>query len=256
ITKLFITDNSNGALDLLWAAIRFQSLSDILMVAFGSAVVISVLLGSAHPQVKFIARLLFLTYVIYTSAGMFGAHTLYARQYLHLLPLLAPFAASRLAGESHTHRPMFLKLIFVLLLFHSAHSALWLGYNTFRAAPMLDMIERHQFKLSQIATNLDLAIPESPREYQELPYILEGYPFGKMVLDWPKIDQLPASGSTEAIITSGVGTYAALGLEDLALQGRQPLECIEHPYNLFGHPFHAMNRNPKVAAICLYRIKE
>jgi len=118
------------------------------------------------------------------------------------------------------------------------------------------MAERHQLKLSQIATNLDISIPESPKEHQELPYILEGYPFGKMVLDWPRIEHLAASGPTEAIITSGIGTYAALGLEDLALQGRQPLECIEHPYILFGHPFYAMNRAPEVAEICLFRIKE
>lgn len=204
------------------------------------------------PFCRFAAWVGLFSLGVYSAMAMAGAHTYYVRHLVLFLPFLTIGAGHFL---SRLPRRALVPAVIVLC-------AACLGgiarvhEHTFSIEPIRLWCARHGVAETALATAVDLEQGVRPKQRRELPFTLVGYPFGRVLIQWPAVEELYRTGQIEYVLTSGTGTKASLGLDDARLATAKAVMSWPHPYHFYGHPFSTDEQRARFTDFALYRLAD
>lgn len=256
LTQIFTTDMGTSVIESYLEVARWSGplVGGILLAGFIYG--ITRIRSGETSASRFMALTTVLAASVYTVFGLAGKHTFYARHLVHLLPFFCLLGGEFLDYLSRRTRSGIIFGVVAASGLLSVSPISVVLANSFKVRPIIEFLSEKNISQREVATALDLRDGAAQRLTTDVPAKLQGYPYGRLLIDWPKLETLHRDHGIRYLLTSGIGTFATVGMNEDRLKSTMPLARWPHPYRIFGQPYYPRPKDGPYTDIELYDLNE
>ena len=217
---------------------HFGGVLQLCLVLFGAAYCLFAWFRTRNRFLLGILVFALASHFIFSLAGLLKVHTMYPRHYIYLTPFFCLCAGHLLEKITERFGKKIAGIFLVIFTAISIGESMELAQATFKIEPIERWLYENRINKAAVLTRLDLTHEwhYGASHGTLLPGELEDERF---VIDWKGVEQRYAAGY-RYLLTSGIGPYCTVGLNNPRLAASRPLKKWVHPFRKMKNDYAAL----------------